>query len=946
MFSTDGFLSRHIAYILTVLVVGGTTFVLWFGHNKSQALSEQILVKEAQEFADSVTQFRTFYSSHIVASAKQQGIEFSHDYQGSAKMPLPATLSMDFGKYLSNTDFNYQVRLYSDHPFPWRTASGEGGPRDSFERWALQELTRQPGKPVWRIEQQNGSSVMRFAKADRLSASCVGCHNSYPGTVKTDWKAGDVRGVLSVSRPMGTIAHETSSVMMQSFLMLGLLGAILLIVMMLSVRSMRVSLIKSQVAEKDARVANQKLVQGIEEREQLSRNLQASEVKVRAIVDSILDAIIVINSQGTVIETNPAVREVFGYESDELIGQNISTLMPDSVADHHDRYLRDYIAGKGFDVIGEVRQLKARRKDGVIFPIDLSVNESRVDDNIIFTGVIRDITHRIESEKALEQAHEKALQSTRMKSEFLANMSHEIRTPMNGVIGMSSLLLDSDLDPSQREQVNTVLHSAESLLRIINDILDVSKIEAGKLTINNSEFELLPLVERVMDLLGEQAYSKNIELAFFIEPGVPNHLFSDPVRIRQILINLINNAIKFTDQGYVILRISAEETDSDAEVMLCLEVLDSGSGIPVEAQETLFKAFTQVDGSSTRQHGGTGLGLTICKRLAHLMGGEIGLRSKYGKGSSFWTTLRVGVSEEGSDGWELANGISVLLLGNNLTLNGYYERQLMAWGMIPIVTNTLNHLLTALEENNSFSVIALDADMVYHKPEHPLGMLSVINAVRENTDALLIIYGSSRQLNALRGLKLGRRVSLLSKPLKHTVVQEALVRFTAAVGSSKMELPAPVKQIATENKAPRTGQPSSSNFQDAAILLVEDNLVNQRVAQAMLAKLGFQQVDSVENGEQALKAVQQKEYDLVLMDCQMPVMDGYDATRRIRKLEDERFQKLPVLALTAHTMKGDDEKCYAVGMNDYLSKPVRQDELSAKLDKWLKAGRKVAAVAE
>ncbi len=940
-----GFISRYVAYILSILIIGGTAFVFWFSHQKSQTITERTMVSEAEEFADSVAQFRTFYSRKIVPSAQEHGIEFSHDYENSAKLPLPATLSMDFGRFLADSDAKYGIRLYSDQPFPWRVKEGTGGPKDDFESWAINELKKSPEVPVWRIETADSGQVLRYARADRLSESCLGCHNSYPGTPQNNWKVGDVRGVLSITRPVGTLANETRGLMMQSFFMLAVMGVTLLVILTLALRSMRASLNNAQRAEKNAKDANQKLTLGIEEREKLSHQLQTSQTKTRAIVDSILDAIIVIDSRGTIIETNPAVWDVFGYTPEEMIGQNVSSLMQGDQATHHDQYLTNYLKSDGIGFIGKVRQLEAKRKDGSLFPIELSINEARIQDSVIFTGVVRDITQRIRAETELAQAHEKALQSTRMKSEFLANMSHEIRTPMNGVIGMSTLLLDSGLNPAQKDLTNTVLHSAESLLRIINDILDVSKIEAGKLTINNSQFHLLSVAEGVVDLLGEQAYGKNIELAYVIAPEVPDVINSDPIRIRQILINLINNAIKFTHRGYVVLSITAPITDPETnQATVCFEVHDSGCGIPAEAQETLFKAFTQVDGSSTRQHGGTGLGLTICKRLAHLMGGEIGLRSKHGKGSTFWTTIQVEVVEDQKPRPALPDNLSILLLGNNLTLNNYYEQQLQDWNMMPVIANTLNHLLSALEENNSFSVVALDADMVYHKPEHPLGMLSVITAIRENSQSLIMVYGSSKQLEPLRGIDLGRKVHILSKPLKHSMILDTIQRLNPPQDSK--EKPTDVgnqssNRLATTNKNPTDStsapvQEISQTTLNARILLAEDNLVNQKVAIAMLKKLGYQHIDHANNGKEALKAVQKTRYSLVLMDCQMPEMDGYETTRSIRKLEDEHYQKLPILALTAHTMKGDDEKCYAAGMNDYLSKPVRIDELSARLEKWLK----------
>ncbi len=947
MSTHENFFTRHVVQIISLIIGVGSVFVFWFSYQQTQAISEKNMLNEAREFADGVAHFRTFYSNSVVKRAREQGIEFSHDYlNDKTKLPLPATLSMDFGKYLASANANYSVRLYSDQPFPWRVADGSGGPKDDFESWAMGELRVNPEKPVWRIEQKGAEQVLRYARADRLEASCVNCHNTYPGTPKTSWKEGDVRGVLAVSRPMGAIVHESQRAMMQSFLMLACLGATLLLILIMTLRGMRSSLNLAQQAERQFRVTNQKLVLGLEEREQLSRDLLTSQTKTRAIVDSILDAIVVINSKGIIIETNPAVMPVFGYSPEELVGKNISILMDEDHAHKHDQYLETYSLTGRPHIIGSTRQLTVKHKNGNLFPIELAVNEARVGDSSIFTGVIRDITHRLQAQDELAKAHEAALQSARLKSEFLANMSHEIRTPMNGVIGMTSLLLDSGLNREQRDLTQTVLHSAESLLRIINDILDVSKIEAGKLTISNSHFALLPIIESIFDLLGEQAYNKGIELAYFIDRDVPLEIDSDPIRIRQILINLINNAIKFTDRGYVLLSITASPPDPNNQTLLRFEVHDSGCGIPEDAQKMLFQAFTQVDGSSTRQHGGTGLGLTICKKLTHLMGGEVGLRSKHGKGSTFWATVRAGVITPNT--LHPLENMSILLLGNSRTLNNYYDRQLQHWGMLSVVANTLNSLFIALEENNSFTFIALDADMVYHKPEHPLGMISVINTIREYSNAHIIIYGSNRQLEPLRGVKMGRHIHLLPKPLKHSLIFNYLkhLKHHPSEQASKTDTKQQPQLLAVPkvmSQPPAPPVPSLLESKaDIRILLTEDHLVNQKVAIAILRKLGYTRVDCAENGEQALQAVQTHAYDLVLMDCQMPVMDGYEATRTIRKLDNPQFQRLPIIALTAHTMKGDDEKCYLAGMNDYLSKPVRPDELGKKLEKWLQARIKTA----
>jgi PAS domain S-box-containing protein len=927
----DGFIARYVVYILFFLLVLGSGVVFWISYQKNISVSEEIAVYEASQFTSSISRFRTFYSEQFVPRAKANGIPVTHDYLGQDKaLPLPATMMIDFSRFLTeNKDSNYKVRFYSDKPFPWRK---DGGVRDNFEQWALGELRKNPAKAVWRFEGQPGEMVLRYARADRLTESCVGCHNTYPGTPKKDWKVGDVRGVLEVSRPISSFETAAKQAMTESFLMQFGLGVAMLLVLMLALRSLRNSLEASRVAEEAACRANQHLLLGIEERERLADDLKANQIKTQTIIDSVLDAIIVINSRGIIIETNQSVLAVLGYEPAELLGQNVNILIAGEHHDAHDGYIQRYLETNEPHIVGIPRQLTALRKDGTLLPIDLSVSEARLGDHVMFTGIIRDISHRIQAQEELAHARDAALESARLKSEFLANMSHEIRTPMNGVIGMTELLLDSKLNREQRDQVRTVQHSAESLLRIINDILDFSKIEAGKLAISNTTFELLPAIEGIMDLLAEAAQTKGIELAFFIDHNVPQVVVGDPVRLRQILINLLNNAIKFTERGYVILKISALDMGycpAGERQQLRFDVLDTGCGISESAQAKLFSAFSQVDGSVTRQHGGTGLGLAISKQLAHLMGGDVGLLSKVGVGSSFWVTITVVVSVS-SVPLEVTRHLSVLLLGAKPLLNAYYEAQMREWGMLPVTVDSLNNLLVMLEEKAAYDVIVLDADMFYHKPDHPLGVLTLIRSVREYSHAPIVIYGSSKQIVLLERVRIGRQVHLLAKPVKHSLIQRYLSRLqTMPVGQADAE-------GGTENV-------SGARDGKGRVLLTEDHLVNQKVALAMLKKLDYTDVDCVLNGEEALQAVQQRDYDVVLMDCQMPKMDGYEATRQIRKLEDPRFQELPIIALTAHTMKGDDEKCYAAGMNDYLSKPVRMDELQQKLEKWLKAKARVTA---
>ncbi len=959
----NGFVTRYIVYILLGLLFLGSAAVFWISYQHNRLINEEIAIYEAGQFSNSVARFRTFYSETFVPKAQKHGLIFSHDYQGKDNvLPLPATMMMDFSNYLAQSnESNYKVRLYSDLPFPWREDSK---PQDDFERWAIQTLKNNPEKPVWRFENHNGMQVLRYARADRLTASCIGCHNSYPGTPKTDWKEGDVSGVLEVSRPLSDFEYATKKAFMESFFMLLGLSVALLTILLFALRSLKESLQISQASVETARIANQKLLNGLEERERLAEDLKAGQIKNRTIIDSVLDAIIVINAKGIIIETNESVFNVMGYTPDELLGENVSVLMYAEHAANHDHYLQHYLKTGEQHIIGRPRQLTIKRKDGTLLPVDLSVNEAKLGDSIVFTGVLRDISHRLQSQQALAKARDVALESARLKSEFLANMSHEIRTPMNGIIGMTELLLESPLNRDQREQIVTIQSSADSLLRIINDILDFSKIEAGKLTITNNEFKLLPFLESILELLAESAYTKNLEVALFIEKDIPNAVIGDAIRLRQILLNLLNNAIKFTERGHVLLKVSkATQKLSQSVEQKCLlkfEVSDTGCGIIKEAQNKLFTAFSQVDGSVTRQHGGTGLGLAICKQLAHLMGGDVGVISQLSIGSTFWVTITVDIADSRAL-FDFNGACSLLMLNTRPNLNQYYERQFRDWGIKSIIVNSINNFMAILDKIRGFDFVMIDADIAYHRPEHPLGMLTIIQSTREYIQIPIFVYANTRQVVALESLTLQHNVFLLGKPLKYSAFLNAvkphihneadfILEPLEPLDGEESHSSAAVEEIITPittTQTPTLGLTSGSTAVqeplDAAtaarhsihVLLTEDHIVNQKVALAMLRKMGIEQIDCALNGEEAVQAVQHQYYDLILMDCQMPVLDGYEATQQIRQLSGDYYHHLPIIALTAHAMKGDDEKCYLAGMDDYLSKPVRFDELKQKVDKWL-----------
>ncbi|MBN2170894.1 MAG: response regulator [Candidatus Krumholzibacteriota bacterium] len=653
------------------------------------------------------------------------------------------------------------------------------------------------------------------------------------------------------------------------------------------------------------------------------RTLRRSEELVRATIESTGEGILVVDGEGRVTNRNSRFLEMWRIAPALAESRDDDELL---------RFVLDQLVDPA-SFLAKVRQLYGSFaedrdtlafKDGRIF--ERFSSPLRMDDRVAGrVWCFRDITERIRFEEELRQAKRVAEKANRAKSEFVANMSHEIRTPLNGILGMTELALDSELSGEQREYLTMAKESAEWLLEVINEILDFSKIEAGKMEIYPVDFSLRDCVDRAVRLLALRAESRGLELIYHIPPEIPDAVFGDDGRLRQILVNLVGNAVKFTESGEVF--IHADRVDGgEGDLRLRFLVRDTGIGIPPEKRESIFGAFEQVDGSTSRTYGGTGLGLAITASLVHMMGGTIGVASEPGQGSTFTFDIRLGLpadgrQEPGPSPAAIPAGLRVLVVENNATCRVVLHELLTHWRLRPHCLAdgdaALDELARARDAGDPYALAVLDDGLPARRG---FDLARAIRSGPAGGDTALVLLTPPRCSNAASRCRELGAADAVTKP----------VRSSDLLAAALKALGVPGRSLAAAARASRDHLPRRPQ----KILLAEDNPVNQILAIRLLEKQGHE-VQVVANGAEAIAALERERFDLVLMDVQMPEMDGLEATLRIREPDAKVLDReIPIIALTAHAMKGDRERCINAGMDDYVAKPLHAKSLFAAIELW------------
>ncbi len=668
----------------------------------------------------------------------------------------------------------------------------------------------------------------------------------------------------------------------------------------------------------------------VSRRKKAEKALRESEEKFRNLAEQSPNMIF-LNRKGRVIYANRQSEQIMGYQREEYYAPDFDYLRLTS-PQYVDLLKTNFTRHMSGEEVAPI-EYELITKDGEKIDAILTSKLIDYEGEPAILGIVTDITERKRVEKALLEAKKQAEEANRLKSEFLANMSHEIRTPMNAVIGMTGITLDTNLTNEQREYLNIVKESAYTLLGLLDDILDFSKIEAGKIELETIDFDLRTVVEGITDTLSHRASTKGLELAYLIHPEVPVFLRGDPVRLRQILMNLGGNAVKYTEKGEVVIQVELQEETSD-RVNVLFSVTDTGIGIPDDNQTKIFESFTQVDGSTTRKYGGTGLGLSISKRLVELLNGQIGVESRLTQGSRFWFTVTL---EKQKEVRTIPPSIPIdlhekrmLVVDDNRTNRTILIKMLESFGCSPQAVESgaeaLGILDNAAGQNKPFDLVLLDMRMPEMDGEQTLRAIKKDPRIKDVTVIVLTSVGVRGEVARLEAL--GCEGYLL-KPAKQSQLFDTIITVLGQKKETVKPEPVPIvtRHFVAEQK-----------LRQVRILVAEDNPMNQKLALALLTRAGYP-AEAMDNGRMVIEALKKNPCDLIFMDVQMPEMDGFEATRIIREMEGEG-KHTPIVAMTAHAMKGDRERCLKAGMDDYISKPIEPKEMFSAIEKWIKPTEK------
>jgi PAS domain S-box-containing protein len=859
--------------ILAAVFSFAAVALLWHQAYTHSRLVESTAVRDAARYSDAMREFRTLYTSEVVNPLSQHGIIASHDYkERDGSIPLPATLSMMLGNAIAESGSGGTMRLYSPYPFPWRLE--EGGLGDDFQRDAWAALTRNPEEPWFRFSELDGLPVLRYATADVMRESCVACHNTHLDSPKADWEVGDVRGVLEVVVPLdATMAQaqedrRESIAVVSAFVGLGLFAVVLV-----TRRLRRTSL------ELERRVTDRtsELEESRRSVESAMGDLQASEEKFRGIYETMADGFVRARlADGKIFDANPAAARILGYPSVEALMERPTA---DLYANPADRaQVLERMAQSGEFQGLEIEML---RWDGSHVPLVLNGrvlrNESGEPESIETNFF--DISTQKEAEKALEHAREAAEQANRAKSAFLANMSHELRTPMNAIIGYSEILMEDAEDEGNADAIADLkkIHSAgKHLLGLINDVLDLSKVEAGKMDVFVESFEIPAMLDEVVATIDTLMQKNGNQLRVELEPGLAS-MRADLTKVRQALFNLLSNAAKFTHEGEITLTVSSEEVDGVPWVRMA--VTDSGIGIAPDKIDLVFEEFSQAESSTTRNYGGTGLGLPLSRRFCQLMGGDLGVESEVGRGSTFTIRLPREVTsaapervEEGAAGPVAVTpepGVepTVLVVDDDPNALDLLARTLQGAGL-RVVTASDGREALRLAKTLHPLAITLDVQMPQMDGWEVLSRLKGEPETRD-IPVIMVTMTDDREL----GYALGA-TDFLTKPVDRSQLVQVLSRHS---------------QEGAEKHA----------------LVVDDKQANRDVLRHALERESWR-VSEAENGQVALERLSESRPSLILLDLMMPVMDGFEFVMALRKREDARG--IPIVVVTAKDVTDEERQ--------------------------------------